>query len=164
MSRALKDFKEPNENQLKFLEASLKAKPTVSHRELAEEIGVHYETVKVWFRNKDFEQWWVLEHFHGDRARWTPRVCKAIFEKAVQPDATAKDRELALQILDPAKLNKTKAPKSDKPPVLVFIGGGKELPDMEKLPGILPPKPKLIDAVKEPEQIEEADAEVRETG
>ena len=158
----------PTRLQKKLLEASLDNLPNKPMKELAESIGVNPVTVGRWFENRDFSHWWVMSHYEGARGMYVEKIMRATFERAIQPDATAKDRELALQILDPARLNKAKRLPTRPNIVVNFVGTEKRL-DIPHVEGRLPPEPKLLDFVEskidecvegETEEIIEVEAEV----
>ena len=87
---------------------------------------------------------------------------RAVCERAIQPDAKARDRELALQILAPERLNKVAQPANRNAIVFNFIGTDKKL-DMPKIDAQLPPEPRLVSYEGGPddaEEVIEADADV----
>ena len=134
----------PNRKQKALLKASLNNLPNTPMKELAKQAGVSAATVSLWMANKDFEHWWIMSHYEGARGYYVEKIIRSVCERAIQPNASSKLIELALQILAPERLNKAKRVVSAPNLVLNFVGTDKRL-DMPHVEGKLPTEPRLID-------------------
>lgn len=147
--------------QKALLKASMNNPPNTSLKDLAEEADVSMQTVSKWFANSDFEHWWIMSHYEGARGLYVEKVIRAVCERAIQPQANARDRELALQILAPERLNKAKRLPTAPQIVVNFVGTEKRL-DMPYVEGKLPVEPKLLAQKEETAKDEPIEAEIVE--
>jgi len=89
---------QPNENQMKFLEAYLSQEVRESIESLCEKAGVDRTTYYLWLKKPDFNKWF-YEQIEVNKHRFAPRILDNLFNLARQ--TTDKGViELALKVLD----------------------------------------------------------------
>lgn len=149
----------PTQLQKAVMRASLDSTPQTPMSKIATKAGASTLTIERWFSNPEFEHWWLRGHLKVNRTMFVEKIVRAICIRAVRPSASAKDRELALQILAPEQLNRAKI--LDRPQVVInFVDGARKL-DMPQVSGTLPPEPALIEYIPDKgEEILEVEADV----
>jgi hypothetical protein len=97
-SKGVKKIFKPSKAQAEFLEAYLNQETRKTIEELCSEAKVDRTTYYYWIKKPEFNEWF-YNQIELNKYRYAPRIMDNIFTKAMGPNATTQDKELALRVL-----------------------------------------------------------------